>query len=176
MEYYGIANPQGVEPTVHLREGIPNLLALGHRGEVLPVFGVEAKLRAFARAHRALKANCTKSFDTALLGTDLFEVAETLYPAAGAGGVELVVFDPVLDADGTWAGEARSCWPAERFCAFLTNVVDIARRREGVPADRRPSPKALRKASRWYVLRLLLYRLGLLDIFDTLGRHLGGKA
>ncbi len=175
MEFYGIANPRGTGQTVRLGEGLPDLLALGQRGEILPVFGVEAKLRAFVRAHRALKANGTGSSGTALLGTDLFEVAETLYPAVEAGEIDNVVFDPVLDENGAWIGEAFS-WRAEAFCAFMTKVVEIARRQEGVPADRRPSPKALRKASRWYVLRLLLYRLDLLDFFDTLGRHLGGRA
>ncbi len=175
MEFYGIANTRGMGQTVRLGEGLPDLLALGHRSEVLPVFGSDAALKGFVKSHPSTRLEPPTSTETTLLGTDLFEVAETLYPAAEAGEVELIVFDPVLDADGAWVGEAFE-WRAGSFCAFMTNVVNIARRQEGVPADRRPSPKALRKALIWYMLRMLLYRLDLLDFFDTLGRYLGGRA
>ncbi len=101
-------------------------------------------------------------------------MAEKISAAVEAGEVETVVFDPVLDADGAWVGEAFR-WPAKSFCAFMAKVVEIARRQEGIPDDRQPSPKALRKALRWYTLRILLYRLDLLRQFDSLRRILGLK-
>ncbi len=174
MQIYGISNTRGMGQTVRLGEGLPDLLVLGYRGEILPVFGVEAKLRAFGHAHPALKAVGSGSFEPALLGDTYFEVAEKISAVVEAGEVETVVFDPVLDTDGAWIGEAFSL-RAESFCAFMTTVADIARRQEGVPADRRPSPKALRKASIWYTLRMLLYRLHLLRHFDSLRRILGLK-
>ncbi len=174
MEIFGIANTRSVGQTIRLGKDLPDLLALGRRGEVLPVFGVEAKVRAFVSAHPSLGADGPKSFETALLGDTYFEVAEKISAAVEAGEVETVVFDPVLDADGAWIGEAFS-WRAEIFCAFMTKVVEIARRQEGVPDDRQPSPKALRKALRWYTLRILLYRLDLLRHFDSLRRILGLK-
>jgi hypothetical protein len=174
MQIYGISSIRGMGQTVRLGEGLPDLLALGHRSEVLPVFGSDAALKGFVESHPSTRLEPLTSTETTLLGTDLFEVAETLYPAAEVGGVELVVFDPVLDADGTWIGEAFS-WRAESFCAFMTTVVEIARRQEGVPDDRRPSPRALRKALIWYMLRMLLYRLDLLRHFDSLRRILSLK-
>ncbi len=52
-------------------------------------------------------------------------------------------------------------WPAEKFCGFFTAVLpaveDVARRREGIPADRQPSPEALDKALDWYMGRMLAY-------------------
>ncbi len=175
MKIYGIASTRGAGQTVRLGEGLPDLLTLAHRGKILPVFGAEAKLRAFVSAHPSLGADDSESFEAALLGDTYFEVAEKISAVVEAGEVETVVFDPVLDADGAWIGEAFS-WRAESFCAFMTKVVEIARRQEGIPDDRQPSPKALRKALRWYTLRILLYRLDLLDSFDRLGRYLGGRA
>lgn len=175
MEYYGIANPRGGEPIVRLGEGLPDLLALGHRGGALPVFGTNDKLQAFIWAHPSLNANVYQSVDTTLLGANLFEVAELISPAVEAGRANLVVFDPVLDADGSWVSEAFKC-PAEGFCAFMTVVIDIARRKEGIPADRQPSVQALRKALIWYMWRIVLYRLGLLQHLNRLRRHLGRRA
>ncbi len=175
MNIYGIANHQNEEPIIRLGEGLPDLLALGQRDEVLPVFGSEAALRAFVRAHPWLGEDGSERVEPALLGASFIEVAELISPAVEAGGIELVVFDPVLDINGAWVGESLS-WPAENFCASMTVVADIARRQEGVPADHQPSPKAVRKATAWYVMRLLLYRLDLLGPFDSLRGYLGLRA
>ncbi len=175
MEFYGIANPQVGETIISLRRGLPDLLALGDRGEALPLFGTDDKLRAFVRAHPSLQAQGCQSVETALLGANLFEVAELISPAVEAGRAELVVFDPVLDANGMWIGQSLS-WPAESFCGFMLVVMDIARRKEGVPANRQPSLKALQKAFIWYVLRIVMYRFGLLQHLNCLTRYLGRRA
>lgn len=160
MKFYGIANTQGVGQTIRLGEGLADLLALGHRGEVCPVFGVDAKLKAFVSAHPALKAGGSDSFKPALLGDIYFDVAEKISAVVEAGEVETVVFDPVLNADGEWVSEAFE-WSAENFCDFFTAVrpvvEDVARRREGIPADRQPNPEALDKTLDWYMGQMVAY-------------------
>jgi hypothetical protein len=178
MQFYGIANTRGTEQTIRLGEGLPDLLALGHQDEVLPVFGVEAKLRAFVHAHRTLKADGTESLETVLLGDTYFDVAGIISSAVKAGEIETIVFDPVLDADGTWIGETLN-WPAEKFCdqmlTFCPVVMDIARRQEGIPEDEIPSPEAINKAYCWYTWRMLAYVHGPSRIYKELKQILGLK-
>ncbi len=100
MEFYGITATCGAGLACHLGEGMPKLLTLGRQGKVLPVFGVHAKLRAFADARCALDTGGSDSFEPALLGETYFDVAEKISAAVEAGEVELVVFDPVLHAEG----------------------------------------------------------------------------
>ncbi len=133
MKLYRIANTQGVGLNIRLGEGLPDLLGLGHREEVvLPVFSGEVRLRAFVSAHHALKAAGTEAFEPALLGETYFDVAEKISAALEAGEVESVVFDPVLDANGAWVSEAFN-QPAEDFCDQMLTIrpvaVDIARRK-----------------------------------------------
>ncbi len=128
MKFYGVANTRSVGPTIRLGAGLPELLALGHCEKVLPVFGVEAKLRAFVGAHPAPKAGGTEAFEPILLGDTYFDVAEKIHAAVEACEVETVVFDPMLDADGKWVSEAFE-WPAENFCdemlTFRPVVMDL---------------------------------------------------
>lgn len=178
MQFYGITSTRGMGQIVRLGEGLPDLLALGHRGEVLPVFGVEAKLRAFVSAHPALTAIGSKSVETALLGDTYFDVAEKISAVVEAGEVETMVFDPVLDADSTWIGETLS-YPAKKFCdemlTFRPIVMDIARRREGIPADYEPSPEAINKAYCWYVWRMIAYVHGPSRVISEFRQILGLK-
>ncbi len=178
MKIYGIASTRGAVRTVRLGEGLPDLLVLGYRGEILPVFGPEAKLRAFGHAHPALKAVGSGSFKPALLGDTYFDVADKISAVVEAGEVELIVFDPVLDADGRWVSEAFE-WPAEKFCAdmltFRPVVMDIARRQKGIPDDQLPSPKAVNEAYCWYTWRMLAYVHGPSRIYSELKQILGLK-
>ncbi len=160
MNFYAITNPRNVEQFVRFGEGRPDLLALGQRGEVLPVFGPESALRAFVHAHPSLQVDGPESVESLLLGANFIEVAETISSLVEAGKVEKVLFDPVLDANGEWVGESLS-WPAKDFCQVMLTmrpiVMDIARRREGVSADRLPSSEAVNKAFCWYTWRVLIY-------------------
>jgi hypothetical protein len=80
----------------------------------------------------------------------------------------------VLDINGAWVGESLS-WPAENFCASMTVVADIARRQKACrPTTSRVESRT--KATAWYVMRLLLYRLDLLGPFDSLRGYLGLRA
>ncbi|PLS87076.1 MAG: hypothetical protein CYG60_03845 [Actinobacteria bacterium] len=179
MKIYGIANTRGMGLTIRLGEGLPDLLGLGHREEVvLPVFGVEAKLRAFVRAHPSLEADDSESFQTALLGDTYFDLAEKISAAVEAGEIETVVFDPVLSADGEWVSEAFE-WPAEKFCdqmlTFRPVVMDIARRQEDIPEEQLPSSEAINKAYDWYMGRMLAYVYGPSRIYSELKQILGLK-
>ncbi len=178
MKFYGITNTQGVGQTIHLGEGLPDLVALGHQGKMLAVFGVEAKLRAFVSAHPSLEADGSESFQTALLGDTYFDVAEKISAAVEAGEVETVVFDPVLDADGEWVSEAFE-WPAEKFCdemlTFRPVVMGIARRQEGIPEEQLPSSEAINKAYCWYMWRMMAYVHGPSRIYSELKQILGLK-
>ncbi len=178
MKIYGIASTRGAGQTIRLGEGLPDLLILGHRGKILPVFGAEAKLRAFGHAHHALKADDSESFEAALLGDTYFDVAEKISAVVEAGEVELIVFDPVLDADGRWVSEAFE-WPAEKFCddmlTFRPVVMNIARRQEGIPEDQLPSPEAINKAYSWYMWRMLAYVYGPSRIYSKVKQILGLK-
>jgi hypothetical protein len=178
MQFYGISNTRSMGQTVRLGEGLPDLLTLGHRGEILPVFGVEAKLRAFGHAHHALKADNSESFEAALLGDTYFDVAEKISAVVEAGEVELIVFDPVLNTDGTWVREAFE-WSAKKFCdkmlTFRPVVMDIARRKEGIPEDQLPSPEAVNEAYCWYTWRMLAYVHGPSRIYSELKQILGLK-
>jgi len=168
------SKPQVGETIISLRRGLPDLLALGDRGEALPLFGTDDKLRAFVRAHPSLQAQGCQSVEAALLGANLFEVAELISPAVEAGRAELVVFDPVLDANEVWIGQSLS-WPAESFCGFMRGVMDIARRKEGVPEGQIPSSKAINKAYCWYTWRMLAYVYGPSRIYRELKQILGLK-
>ncbi len=178
MEFYGITATCGAGPACHLGEGMPKLLTLGHQGKVLPVFGVHAKLRAFADAHCALDTGSSAFFETALLGDTYFGVAEKISAAVEAGQIETVVFDPVLDVDGKWVSEAFE-WPAENFCdemlTFRSVVMDIARRQEGISEDQLPSPEAINEAYCWYVWRMLAYVYGPSRIYSKVKQILGLK-
>jgi hypothetical protein len=176
MKFYGITATCGAGPACHLGEGMPKLLALGDQ-KVLPVFGVDAKLRAFVGVHRALEAAGTEAFEPVLLGETYFDVAEKISAAVEAGEVELVVFDPVLHAEG-WVSEAFE-WPAENFCDEMLNfrsaVMDIARRQEDISEDQLPSPEAIDKAYCWYVWRMLAYVYGPSRIYSKVKQILGLK-
>ncbi len=178
MEFYGITATCGAGPACHLGEGMPKLLTLGHQGKVLPVFGVHAKLRAFADAHCALDTGSSAFFETALLGDTYFGVAEKISAAVEAGQIETVVFDPVLDVDGKWVSEAFE-WPAENFCdemlTFRPVVMDIARRQEGIPEEQLPSSEAINKAYCWYMWRMMAYVHGPSRIYSELKQILGLK-
>lgn len=178
MKFYGITATCGAGPACHLGEGMPKLLTLGHQGKVLPVFGVDARLRAFVSAHPALKAGGPDSFEPALLGNNYFDVAERISAAVEAGEVETVVFDPVLDVDGEWVSEAFN-QPAEDFCDQMLTirpvVMDIARRKEGIPADCEPSPEAVKEAYCWYTWRMLAYVHGPSRVYSELKQDLGLK-
>ncbi len=163
MEFYGIANTQGVRPIMKdLGKGLPDLLALGHRGEILPVFGTDNKLQAFVHRHPSLRADRARSVEPTLLGASFIELAELISPVVQAGKVETLIFDPVLNADGAWVGETLN-WPAERFCDFMilvrSTVTDIARRKGGIPAHRQPSSEAVNEALGWYMRRIASYHL-----------------
>ncbi len=177
MEFYGITAICGAGPACHLGEGMPKLLTLGDQ-KVLPVFGVDAKLRAFVGVHRALEAAGTEAFEPVLLGETYFDVAEKISAAVEAGEVELVVFDPVLNAEGWWVSETFE-WPAEKFCDFFTAVrpvvEDVARRREDIPADRQPNPEALDKALDWYMGRMVAYIHGPSRMYSELKQLLDLK-
>ncbi len=179
MKFYGIANTRGVGQTIRLGEGLPDLLTLGHREEVvLPVFGVDARLRAFVSAHPALEAGGSEFFEPALLGNTYFDVAEKISAAVEAGEIETVVFDPVLDVDGAWADEAFA-QPAGDFCDHILTVrpvvMDIARRQEGMSEEQLPSSEAINKAYCRYMWRMMAYVHGPSRIYSELKQILGLK-
>lgn len=160
MKFHGIASTQSDNPIIRLGKGSPNLLALDHRGEILPVFGLKTKLQAFVRDHPSLKIEDPDSVEAVLLGANYIELAELIYPAVQSGQVKMLVFDPVLDTHGEWVGKAFD-WPTDNFCELMIALrpilMDIARRQEGVPTDRPPSPEAVQKAFTWWVDRARAY-------------------
>ena len=151
--YYGaVANEVG--PYSFLGEELPGLLVLGEQGQVLPVFSSAGTFLNFVKA---LYPEQEESLAACPLGPTFFEVAETIRPAAEAGEIERLVFDPVADCAGRWSDQALE-WPARSFCAFLEAIRPLVIRMAGggtTPLDeKQPHPEQVRQALRGFMKHL----------------------
>jgi hypothetical protein len=157
MKLYAITNPREAHPCVFIGKERPGFLAMGERGQLLPLFATEEALRTFIRRCHAGEE---KYFGALQLGPTFFDVEEAIRPAVKAGKIETLVFDPILDRKGKRVGEAME-EDAKEFSKFTrgvhSTVIDIARRDFHVPTDEQPSSEAINDAYLWYIARLVDY-------------------
>jgi hypothetical protein len=157
MKHWAITNPREAHPCIFIGKERPGFLAMGERGQLLPLFATEEALRTFIRRCRAGEE---KYFGALPLGLTYFEVEEAIRPAVKAGKIKTLVFDPILDRKGKRVGEALE-WDAKDFSKFIrgvrSKVMEIARRDFDVPTDEQPSSEVINDAYIWYIARLLDY-------------------